>query len=117
MISNKRITYYAVIKTGQNITQQDGTALEAMVAAVTSISVVYPHMDSLGGDDFWLISETRQPLIDIDASETVAQRVNLDFYTKKIESCGPRTFLNMAGAASTYLIIGKKHSINRFCLL
>jgi gamma-glutamyltranspeptidase len=52
LISNWRITHYAASKTGQNILQQDGTALEAMVAAVASISVVYPHMNSLGGDGF-----------------------------------------------------------------
>jgi gamma-glutamyltranspeptidase len=94
--------HYAASQAGQNILQQGGTAIEAMVAAAASISVVYPHMNSLGGDGFWLISEPGKPPIGIDASGTAAQRANLDFYIgqKEIESRGPRACLNMAGAVA-----------------
>ena len=40
---------------GMSILEQGGTATEAMVAAAATISVVYPHMNSIGGDSFWLI--------------------------------------------------------------
>ena len=94
--------HYAASQTGQNILQQGGTAIEAMVAAAASISVVYPHMNSIGGDGFWLISEPGKPPIGIDASGTAAQQANLSFYTgqKEIESRGPRACLNMAGAVA-----------------
>ena len=32
-----------------------------MVAAAAVISVVYPHMNSIGGDGFWLVHEKGQP--------------------------------------------------------
>jgi gamma-glutamyltranspeptidase/glutathione hydrolase len=32
-----------------------GTALDAAVAAAATIAVVYPHMNGVGGDNFWLI--------------------------------------------------------------
>jgi hypothetical protein len=36
------------------ILREGGNAIEAMVAAAASIAVVYPHMNSIGGDGFWL---------------------------------------------------------------
>ncbi|MEI8648711.1 gamma-glutamyltransferase [Paraglaciecola sp. Hal342] len=44
--------HYAASQVGQNVLQHGGTAIEAMVAAAASISVVYPHMNSMGGDGF-----------------------------------------------------------------
>ena len=41
--------------TGRAILQEGGNAIEAMVAMAASIAVVYPHMNSIGGDGFWLI--------------------------------------------------------------
>ena len=37
------------------ILREGGNAIEAMVAAAATIAVVYPHMNSIGGDGFWLI--------------------------------------------------------------
>ena len=37
------------------ILREGGNAVEAMVAAAATIAVVYPHMNSIGGDAFWLI--------------------------------------------------------------
>ncbi|MEQ4597097.1 MAG: gamma-glutamyltransferase, partial [Methylobacteriaceae bacterium] len=42
---------------GQNVLAQGGNAIEAMVAMAAAIAVVYPHMNSIGGDGFWLIRE------------------------------------------------------------
>lgn len=94
--------HYAASQVGQNILQQGGTAIEAMVAAAASISVVYPHMNSLGGDGFWLISEPGKAPIAIDASGVAARQASLNFYSgqKTIETRGPRSCLNMAGAVS-----------------
>ncbi|MEC9077512.1 MAG: gamma-glutamyltransferase, partial [Pseudomonadota bacterium] len=42
---------------GLRVLQDGGNAIEAMVTAAAAISVVYPHMNSIGGDNFWLISK------------------------------------------------------------
>lgn len=47
--------HWAATEAGMAILRQGGTATEAMVAAAAVISVVYPHMNSIGGDGFWLI--------------------------------------------------------------
>ena len=36
---------------------EGGNALEAMVAMAATIAVVYPHMNHIGGDGFWLVRE------------------------------------------------------------
>lgn len=42
---------------GQVVLAQGGNAIEAMVAMAATIAVVYPHMNAIGGDGFWLIRE------------------------------------------------------------
>ena len=44
-------------ETGQVILAQGGNAVEAMIAMAATIAVVYPHMNGIGGDGFWLIRE------------------------------------------------------------
>ena len=41
--------------TGRAMLQEGGNAIEAMVAMAATIAVVYPHMNAIGGDGFWLI--------------------------------------------------------------
>ncbi|MFG1301879.1 gamma-glutamyltransferase [Xanthobacter sp. V3C-3] len=42
---------------GREVLAEGGNAIEAMVAAAAAIAVVYPHMNHVGGDGFWLIRE------------------------------------------------------------
>ena len=51
---------------GQRVLADGGNAIEAIVAAAAAIAVVYPHMNSLGGDNFYLIGDGGTPLA-IDA--------------------------------------------------
>ena len=57
-------SHHLAAESGLQILREGGNAIEAMVAAAATISVVYPHMNGLGGDGFWLISEPnrRAPL-------------------------------------------------------
>jgi oxamate amidohydrolase len=47
----------AVVAAGRDMLAEGGNALEAMVAMAAAIAVVYPHMNHLGGDGFWLLRE------------------------------------------------------------
>src|SRR5262249_57255555 len=42
---------------GRAILAEGGNALEAMVAMAATIAAVYPHMNHIGGDGFWLMRE------------------------------------------------------------
>lgn len=65
---------------GAHILAEGGSAIEAMVAAAAAIAVAYPHMNSLGGDGFWLISPAGRKPIAIDATGCAALDASLDHY-------------------------------------
>ncbi|BDX06524.1 gamma-glutamyltransferase family protein [Planctobacterium marinum] len=92
----------AATEAGSEILQQGGTAIEAMVAAAATIAVVYPHMNGLGGDGFWLISEPGKAPVAIDAAGCAAQNATPEFYAEQqtIPSRGALAALTMAGAVS-----------------
>ena len=86
------------------IMRQGGNAIEAMIAAAASIAVVYPHMNSLGGDGFWLISIPGTPPIAIDASGAAGGAATIDFYRglglEAVPHRGPMAANTMAGTVS-----------------
>ena len=47
----------AAVEDGRAILAEGGNAIEAMLAMAASIAAVYPHMNHIGGDGFWLIRE------------------------------------------------------------
>src|SRR5258708_31815553 len=47
----------AAVEAGRAILFEGGNAIEAMVAMAAVVAVVYPHMNQIGGDGFWLIPE------------------------------------------------------------
>lgn len=51
----------AAAEAGAEVLRDGGNALEAMVAAAATIAVVYPHMNGIGGDNFFLIAEPGKP--------------------------------------------------------
>ncbi len=44
---------------GLRVLQDGGTAIEAAIAVASTLAVVYPHMNAIGGDNFWLIYDAR----------------------------------------------------------
>ena len=62
------------------VLRDGGNAIEAMVAAAAAIAVVYPHMNSIGGDAFWLIHVPGESPRAIDASGAAGAGASVDFY-------------------------------------
>lgn len=63
-----------------DVLRDGGNAVEAMIAAAATIAVVYPHMNSIGGDSFWLIHTPGLAPGAIDACGAAAQAASIDAY-------------------------------------
>lgn len=89
---------------GLTVLEEGGNAVDAMIAGAAAISVLYPHMNSLAGDGFWLIHEPGHAPRAIDASGTAAELATIEYYLQKgliqIPSRGPSAALTMAGTLS-----------------
>ncbi len=65
--------HHLAAQAGLSVLREGGNAIEAIVAAAATIAVVYPHMNGLGGDGFWLIKPARgQPLCVLAAGRSGA---------------------------------------------
>lgn len=81
------------------VLREGGTAIEAMVAAAATIAVVYPHMNGLGGDGFWLIVPPQGDPVAIDASGAAGSLATPARYAgaAQIPHRGPQAALTVAG--------------------
>lgn len=91
--------HHLAAQAGRDVLKDGGNAVEAMVAAAATIAVVYPHMNAIGGDGFWLIHEPGKTLVAIDACGPAAARATPGFYAglDAIPSRGPKAALTVAG--------------------
>lgn len=96
--------HHLAAQSGLAILREGGNAVEAMVAAAATISVTYPHMNSIGGDGFWLIAEPGRDPVGIDACGAAAALATPDLYLGQgygtIPSRGPLAALTVAGTVS-----------------
>jgi gamma-glutamyltranspeptidase len=76
--------HYLASQAGLSVLRQGGNAIDAAIAAASTLSVVYPHMAALGGDNFWLIynSQTGE-LRGLNASGRAGQRATMGLYASK----------------------------------
>ena len=65
------------------VLREGGNALEAMIAAAANIAVVYPHMNSIGGDAFWLIHVPGQAPRALDACGASAAAASMAWYAER----------------------------------
>lgn len=94
--------HHLAAQAGAQVLREGGNAVEAMVAAAAAIAVVYPHMNGLGGDGFWLISEPGCEPVAIRACGQSAALATKSFYEshgdKTMPTRGGRAALTVAGA-------------------
>jgi len=93
--------HHLAAEAGVNILRAGGNAIEAMVAAAAAVAVVYPHMNSIGGDGFWIISEPGKDPVGIDSCGPAAALATPDAYKESgfdtIPARGPMAALTVAG--------------------
>ncbi|MFB0991502.1 MAG: gamma-glutamyltransferase, partial [Rhodospirillales bacterium] len=96
--------HHLASQAGLRVLQEGGNAVESMIAAASTIAVVYPHMNGLGGDNFWLIHTPDNRVVGIDACGGAAGMATIDFYKElnlaAIPSRGPLAALTVGGAVS-----------------
>ncbi len=75
---------------GVAVLKRGGNAVDAAIAAATTVAVVYPHMNGVGGDSFWLIYDGRRhALRALNAAGRSAAAADLDTYRARFGSAIP----------------------------
>ena len=75
--------HHLASEAGLGVLRDGGTAAEAAVAIAATLAVVYPHMNSIGGDNFWLMADPGRAPVGIDACGRAAAAADLDFYRSR----------------------------------
>lgn len=75
--------HHLAAQAGLDLLKNGANAVDAMIAAAATISVAYPHMNSIGGDGFWLIQKPGGTPIAIDACGFAGEGATLDYFSSK----------------------------------
>lgn len=76
--------HYLASQVGLDVLQRGGNAVEAAVAAAAAVAVVYPHANSIGGDNFWLIYNAKDRKTSaINASGRSGSLATTDYYRSR----------------------------------
>jgi gamma-glutamyltranspeptidase/glutathione hydrolase len=94
--------HHLASEAGLRILREGGNAIEAAIATVAALSVVYPHMTGIGGDGFWLVSVPVREVVAIDASGGAARAATAELYRgyDAIPQRGPLAANTVAGTLS-----------------
>jgi gamma-glutamyltranspeptidase/glutathione hydrolase len=101
-----------------DVLREGGNAIEATIAAAATIAVVYPHMNSIGGDSFWLMHVPGQAPGVIDGCGAAAAHASIDWYREhEVEEAIPfRGGLAANTVAGTVAAWGLAHELSRRAL-
>ena len=96
--------HHLAAQSGLAVLREGGNAVEAAVAAAAAMAVVYPHMNGIGGDNFWLLAAPGGPVLGIDACGAAAAAATPEAYRARgfeaIPTRGPLAANTVAGAVS-----------------
>jgi gamma-glutamyltranspeptidase len=96
----------ATAEAGRAILAEGGNALEAMIAMAASIAAVYPHMNHIGGDGFWLVREPKGKVRAFMGAGPAGSRARPDLYREHetIPARGPLAALTVPGAVGAWML-------------
>ena len=97
--------HYLASQAALSVLKKGGNAIEAAIAAASTIGVVYPHMNGIGGDNFWLIYNAKsKDLKAINSSGRSGEKATIEFYRsngfRKIPSRGALAANTVPGAVA-----------------
>jgi gamma-glutamyltranspeptidase len=96
----------ATAEAGRAILGEGGNALEAMVAMAASIAAIYPHMNHIGGDGFWLVREPNKRVRAIMAAGPAGSLAKPALYRghEVIPARGPLAALTVPGTIGGWML-------------
>jgi gamma-glutamyltranspeptidase len=96
------------VEDGRAILEEGGNAIDAMLAMAASIAAVYPHMNHIGGDGFWLIREPSGRVRAIMGAGRAGAKATPRFYRDaghyEIPTRGPLAALTVPGAVAGWML-------------
>jgi oxamate amidohydrolase len=96
--------HHAAAEAGRGILAEGGNALEAMVAMAAAIAAVYPHMNHVGGDGFFLVRERSGRVRALMAAGRAGTDARIELYSEEgydtIPSRGPLAALTAPAAVA-----------------
>jgi gamma-glutamyltranspeptidase len=100
--------HHAAVEAGRAILAEGGNALEAMIAMAATIVAVYPHMNHIGGDGFWLVRERSGRVRALMGAGRAGANARFDLYREHghddIPTRGPLAALTAPGAVAAWML-------------
>jgi gamma-glutamyltranspeptidase/glutathione hydrolase len=98
----------AAAEDGRRVLAEGGNAVEAMIAMAASIAAVYPHMNHVGGDGFWLIRERNGRVRALMGAGPAGAKATPALYREHghdtIPPRGPLAALTVPGAVGAWML-------------
>jgi oxamate amidohydrolase len=98
--------HYLATQAGKAVLAEGGNAIEAAIAVGSVLTVVYPHMNSIGGDAFFLISDQNGNIHAIDGAGPSGEKYSIEEYRTRgyenIPKRGPLAANTVAGMVSVW---------------
>lgn len=96
---------YLATQAGVDVLRNGGNAVDAAIAVASTMAVVYPQMNTIGGDNFWLIYNAKTGDVRaLNASGRAGEKATIEHYRSrgydKIPSRGYQAANTVPGAVS-----------------
>ena len=92
----------AAAQSALNILREGGNALEAAISAAATIAVVYPHMNGIGGDSFWMLHAPGRKPRGIEACGAAGAAASHEWYAER----GIRSTIPVRGGMAANTVAG-----------